>query len=111
MTFVFYRYPYGSTIIDGKRIYGYLEKHPAVRVTWDVFRNYKQSFIEVAYNTQRLQSLFPDKSFPSVDFLYSDLRELTWEQMCGLCKAFGITSSRSNGERRKALRKFLKEKC
>ena len=107
---VFYKYPYGSTIIDGRRIYGYLEKHPPARVSWDVFRN-TPNLIEASYTPQRLSLLFPGRQFPNVSFMYADLRNLSWENMCDLCKAFGITTGRSNSERRRALRLFLKEKC
>lgn len=109
--FVFYRSPYGSTIIDGKRIYGYLEKHPAARVTWDVFRVNHGNLIQASYTRERLRLLFPKSDFPNVSFLYSDIRYLTWEQMCGLCRGFGITTPRTNFERRKALRNFIKEHC
>jgi hypothetical protein len=107
---VFYKYPYGSTIIDGQRIYGYLEKYPPARVSWDVFRN-TPNLMEASYTPQRLKMLFPSAEFPNVSFMYSDLRYLEWEDMCALCKAFNITTGRSNSERRKALRTFLKEKC
>ncbi len=109
--FVFYRYRLGSTMIDGRRIYGYLEKHPPVRVTWDVFRANKGNLIEASYTPERLKMLFPNSEFPPVSFVYSDLRYLTWEQMCGLCKAFGITTPRTNSARRRALRAFMQEHC
>ena len=109
--FVFYHTPYGSTIIDGKRIYGYLEKYEPVRVSWDVFRANHPSLIQASYTPERLKMLFPNSDFPQVCFTYNDLRYLSWEQMCGLCKGFGITTSRTNSERRKALRAFLKEHC
>lgn len=109
--FVFFKFPYGSTTINGQRIYGYLEKHPAIRVTWDVYRAYQGNLIQAAYTADRLKLLFPRSEFPRVSFVYSDLRYLTWEQMCGLCKGFGITTPRTNSERRKALRSFLKEHC
>lgn len=109
--FVFYRYPYGSTIIDGRRIYGYMEKYEPVRVTWDVFRANKGNLIQASYNPQRLSSIFPGATFPNLSFIYSDLRILTWDQMRALCKAFGITSGRTNNERRRTLRKFIQERC
>ena len=109
--FVFFDSKYGSTIINGQRIYGYLEKHPAARVTWDTYRAYQNNLIQASYTAERLKLLFPKSEFPPVCFVYSDLRYLTWEQMCGLCKGFGITTARTNHERRKALRKFLQENC
>ena len=109
--FVFYHTPYGSTIIDGRRIYGFLEKYPPAHVTWDVFRANKGNLIQASYTPERLSALFPNTTFPCISFIYSDLRYLTWEQMCALCKSFGIKTARSNSQRRKALRKFMQEHC
>lgn len=107
----FYYRPYGSTTIDGVCIPGYLEKVPAARISWKAFRENKGVLIEASYTPDRLRQLFPNSEFPRVSFMYSDLRDLTWEQMCGLCKGFGITTARNNFQRRKALRAFMKEFC
>lgn len=107
---VFYRYPYGSTNVDGVQVYGYLEKFPPARVSWNSFKNNQGSLIQASYTKDRLELLFPGSQFPNISFMYSDLRYLSWEQMCALCKGFGLITSRKNNDRRKALREFLKEK-
>jgi hypothetical protein len=109
---VFYKYKLGSTIIDGKRIYGYMEKYPPVQVSWDTYRANAGNLIQATYTQERLQALFPDGVFPNVSFIYSDIRYLTYDQMCALCRGFGISGgNRKNEKRRKSLRAFLKEKC
>lgn len=108
---VFFRYPKGSTIINGKRIYGYLEKHKPVMVSWGVYKAFKDSLIQASYSKRVLQEMFPGREFPNLSFTYHEIRFLTWEQMCELCKAFGFTTNRSNASRRRKLRKFVKENC
>jgi hypothetical protein len=108
--FVFYKYKLGSTIINGRRIYGYMEKYPPTRVTWDEFRANKGNLIAATYTPELLSSLFPGSAFPTINFLYSDLRYLTYEQMCALCKAFGLTG-RTNEKKRRILKHFLREYC
>jgi len=109
--FVFYKKPLGVTYVDDKPIHGYMEKHPPIRISWANYRRFAPNLIQASYTPERLKMLFPKADFPNIIFLYSDLRYLTWEQMCGLCKGFGITTARTNHERRKALRNFLKEYC
>lgn len=109
--FVFSIYPYGSRFIDGHRVYGYLENQPATRVSWTTYKTHQSALIQASYTPERFKLLFPHSEFPSVSFIYSDLRYLTWEQMCALCKGFGIITARTNHERRKALRHFLQEHC
>jgi hypothetical protein len=109
--FAFYYRPYGSTTVEGICVPGYLEKFPPARLSWNAFRQNKGVLIEAAYTPDRLKLLFPDSTFPQICFMYSDLRDLSWEQMCGLCKGFGITTSRNNFERRRTLRAFMKEYC
>lgn len=108
---VFFDYPKGSTIIDGKRIYGYLEPHAPVVVPWETYRLFRSSLRQASYSKQVLERMFPGRDFPNVTFTYSELRFLDWEQMCALCKAFGFTTNRSNESRRRKLRKFLQENC
>ena len=108
---VFYKYKLGSTIINGQRIYGYMEKHPPVQVSWDVYRANAGNLVQATYTKERLQSMFPGSEFPSISFIYSDLRYFTYEQMCALCRSFGLTGNRTTENKRKALRTFLKEKC
>lgn len=108
---VFFRYPYGSTIINGKTIYGYLERHDPVVVPWVTYRSCKDSLIQAPYNKVTLEKMFPGRQFPNITFTYSQIRFLSWEQMCELCQAFGFTTKRSNESRRRKLRKFIKEHC
>lgn len=108
---VFFRYPYGSTIIDGKRIYGYLEKHDPVIIPWETYRAFRQDLIQASYNKSTLERMFPGREFPNISFTYHQIRFLDWEQMCQLCKAFGFTTNRSNESRRLKLRRFMKEHC
>ena len=108
---VFFRHPYGSTMINGRRIYGYLERHAPVVVPWEVFKDARSSLIEASYTKDVLEQLFPGKSFPSLSFTYHEIRYLDWEQMCSLCKAFGFTTNRSKQSRRRKLRKFMKANC
>lgn len=108
---VFYRHPYGSTMINGKRIYGYLERHGPVVVPWSVFKDARSSLIEASYTKDVLEQLFPNREFPNLSFTYHEIRFLNWEQMCALCKAFGFTTNRSKDSRRRKLRKFIKEHC
>lgn len=108
---VFFRYPKGSTMINGRRIYGFLERHGPVVIPWGVYKARYDSFIQAPYNKRVLEELFPGREFPNVSFTYHQIRFLDWEQMCALCKAFGFTTNRSNASRRRKLRKFMKEYC
>ena len=108
---VFFRYPYGSTIINGRRIYGYLERHAPVMVPWEIYRLFKNSLVQASYSKDIFEQLFPGKTFPNISFTYNEIRYLNWEQMCELCKAFGFTTNKSNPLRRRKLRKFIKENC
>jgi hypothetical protein len=111
MVLVFFKFPKGSTIIDGKRVYGYLEPHDPVRLPWSVYKQHSQDVIQAPYDKKILESMFPGKSFPNLSFTYHEIRFLDWEQMCSLCNAFGFTTNRSNISRRRKLRKFMKEYC
>lgn len=108
---VFYAYPRGSTIVDGKRIYGYMEPYEPVKISWDAYRSRKKDFIQAAYNKANLEKMFPGREFPDISFNYHEIRELDWNDMCALCKAFGITTNRCNRLRRRKLREFIKENC
>lgn len=108
---VFFSYPKGSKIIDGKRIYGYLEPYDPVRLSWESYKAHKKDLIQASYDKQLLERMFPGKTFPSISFTYHQIRFLSWEQMCELCQAFGFTTNRSNESRRRKLRKFFKQYC
>ena len=108
---VFYGYPYGSTMIHGRRIYGYLEKHGPVVVPWEVYKANQPDLIQASYDKDVLEQLFPGREFPKISFTYHEIRFLSWEQMCALCQAFGFTTNRSNASRRRKLRKFFREHC
>jgi len=108
---VFFKYPQGSTMINGKRIYGWLERHGPVVVPWGVYKQCQNSLIQAPYNKQILEQLFPGREFPNLSFTYHQIRFLDWEQMCALCQAFGFTTNRSNASRRRKLRKFMKVSC
>jgi len=108
---VYFRYPKGSTIINGKRIYGYLERHAPVMIPWEVYKTYKGNLIQASYNKHILEGLFPGREFPNLSFTYHEIRFLDWEQMCALCSALGFTTNRSNTSRRLKLRKFFKFHC
>lgn len=108
---VFYKYPKGSTIMNGRRVYGFLEPHAPVVVPWDIYKTHRNSFIQASYSKDILEQLFPDREFPNVSFTYHEIRFMTWEQMCTLCKAFGITTKRATVSRRRELRKFMRENC
>jgi len=108
---VFYKFPYGSTIIDKKRIYGYLESYPPVQISWRAWLDHQNSLIAASYDKQILEQMFPGREFPNISFTYAQMRYLTWTQMCDLCKACGITTSRKNDKRKKALQKFFQEYC
>jgi hypothetical protein len=108
---VHFSYPYGSTIIDGKRIYGYLERYDPVKVPWETYKAYRGTLIQVPYSKRTLEKMFPGREFPNITFTFSQIRSLSWDQMCDLCKAFGFTSRRSNESRRRKLRKFIKYNC
>jgi hypothetical protein len=98
-------------MINGRRIYGYLERHAPVVVPWGVYRGCRNSLIQASYNKSILEQLFPGRVFPNLSFTYHEIRFLNWEQMCSLCHAFGFTTNRSNTSRRRKLRKFMKENC
>jgi len=108
---VFFRYPYGSTKINGRHIYGYMEHHAPVLIPWEVYKVHYNSLIQASYTKEVLETLFPDREFPKLSFTYHEIRFLDWEQMCALCNAFGFTTNRSNPSRRRKLRKFMKENC
>jgi len=108
---VFYRHPKGSTMINGRRIYGYLEQHGPVVVPWAVYKACQNSLIQASYSKEVFEQLFPGRPFPNLSFTYHEIRFLDWEQMCELCKAFGFTTNRSKASRRRKLRKFMKEHC
>lgn len=108
---VFYRYPYGSTMLHGRRIYGYLENHGPVVISWDLYKANQEDLIQASYDRDTLSLMFPGRNFPDISFTYSEIRYLNWEQMCALCRAFGFTTNRSNSSRRRKLRKFFKEHC
>jgi hypothetical protein len=108
---VFFKHKLGSTVIHGKRIYGYLEAHDPVIVPWGIYTAHLNSLIQASYDKRTLEKLFPGREFPNLSFTYHEIRFLNWEQMCALCKALGITTSRSNTSRRRELRKFFKENC
>lgn len=108
---VFFAYPYGSTIINGKRIYGYLERHNPVIIPWKVYKVFKKSLRPASYNKKILEKMFPGSEFPNISFTYHQIRYLNWEQMCQLCHALQMTTGRSNESRRRKLQKFMKENC
>ena len=108
---VFFMHPYGSTQINGRRIYGYLERHAPVVVPWAVYKQHRASLIQASYTQEVLEAIFPGREFPKLSFTYHEIRYLDWEQMCSLCNAFGFTSKRSNASRRRKLRRFMKENC
>jgi len=108
---VFYRYPKGSTMINGRRIYGYLEQHGPVVVPWAIYKAFQNSLIQASYSKEVFEQLFPGRTFPNLSFTYHEIRFLSWEQMCELCKAFGFTTNRSKESRRRKLRSFIKEHC
>ena len=98
-------------MINGRRIYGYLERHAPVVVPWEVYKACRNSLIQASYSKHVLEELFPGREFPNLAFTYHEIRFLTWEQMCALCKAFGFTTNRSKASRRRKLRKFMREHC
>jgi hypothetical protein len=98
-------------MINGRRIYGYLERHAPVVVPWEVYKAHTNRLIQASYDKRILEELFPGREFPNIAFTYHEMRFLNWEQMCALCKAVGITTNRSNASRRRALRKFFRENC
>ena len=108
---VFYKHPYGSTMLGGRRIYGFLERHAPVVVPWIVYKANQEDLIQASYDKHILEVMFPGNEFPSISFTYHQIRFLSWEQMCDLCKAFGFTTNRSKASRRRKLRKFFKEYC
>jgi len=108
---VFYKYKLGSTMLDGRRIYGYLEAYPPAHISWDVYKANHGNLLQVPYNKRNLEAMFPGRTFPVISFTYYEIRFLSWEQMCALCKALGITTGRRKDSRRRKLRKFFKENC
>ena len=109
--FVFYKNQYGGIRLDDRTVHGYMEKFPPTQISWNTYKQNHNILIQASYNQDRLTMLFPHATFPKITFLYSDLRYLTWEQMCDLCQAFGLKTGRSNHERRRSLRKFMQEHC
>lgn len=108
---VFFKHPKGSTQINGRRIYGFLERHAPVVVPWDVYKIHRNSLIQASYTKEVLETLFPGRDFPKLSFTYHEIRYLDWEQMCALCYSLQITTGRSNESRRRKLRKFFKLNC
>lgn len=108
---VFFVFPYGSTIIENKRVYGYLEKYPPVKISYAAYRANYNSLIQASYDKPTLEKMFPGREFPNISFTYFEIRFLTWEQLCDLCKAFGITTNRKNSLRRRSLRLYMQENC
>ena len=98
-------------MINGKRIYGYLENHGPVVIPWDVYKANKQDLMQASYDKDVLEQMFPGKEFPQMSFTYHQIRFLEWSQLCALCKAFGFTTPRSTNSRRRQLRKFFRENC
>ena len=108
---VYYRFPRGSTVIDNQRVYGFLEKFPPARISWGSYKANKHDLILASYTKEILESMFPGSTFPDINFTYAEIIHLDWEQLCGLCKGFGITTSRQNRLRRRSIVKFMKEYC
>lgn len=108
---VFFDYPRGSTVIHGKRIYGYFERQAPVVIPWNIYRHHRGSLRQASYDKRILETLFPGSEFPNLAFTYHEMRFLDWEQMCALCKALGFTTNRSKTSRRRKLKKFFKENC
>lgn len=108
---VFFHHPRGSTIIENKRVYGFLEPYDPVRISWEAYKANKGNVIQASYDRRLLEKMFPGKTFPDISFTYHEIRFLTWGQMCDLCRAFGFTTNRSNSSRRRKLRKFMKKNC
>lgn len=98
-------------MINGRRIYGYLEYHAPVVVSWDIYRQHKNSLMAASYNKDILEELFPGGKFPNIEFTYYEIRHLDWEQLCALCQGFGFTTNRSNESRRRKLKIFIRENC
>lgn len=105
---VYFNYKRGSTMIDGKRIYGYLELYDPVIISWDAYKANRGNLMQAPYDKRILEKIFPGREFPDISFTYHEIRYLSWEQMCALCKALQITTNRSNTSRRRKLRKFFK---
>lgn len=108
---VFFHHPKGSTIIEEKRVYGYLERYDPARISWAAYVANKGNVIQASYDRKLLEKMFPGSIFPDISFTYHQIRFMNWEQMCDLCQAFGFTTNRSNASRRRKLRKFMKENC
>ena len=98
-------------MINGRRIYGYLEPHGPVVVSWDIYKASRKDLMQASYSKEILEALFPGREFPNVSFTYHEIRFLDWEQMCMLCRAFGFTTNRLKAPRRTKLRKFMRENC
>jgi hypothetical protein len=110
--FVYFRYPHGYTYLEGKKIYGFLEMMPSTHISYETWRlNKNKTLIQEPFNKDNLSRLFPGIEFPNVSFTLNDIRHLSWDDMCALCKAFGLKTKRDNVSRRTALRKFIKEHC
>ena len=108
---VYFKLPFGSTIIEGKKVYGFLEKFPPTKISWPAYRANKKITIQAHYNKAILEKMFPGKVFLDITFTYSELGYLKWEEMCALCKGFGITTSRENRLRLRSLIKVFKKYC
>jgi len=108
---VFYKFPHGSTMFGNQRIYGYLERYAPVQIPWKLWLVNKDSLVAASYDKQILEQIFPGREFPHISFTYAQIRYLTWTQLCDLCKACNITTSRRNDMRKKKLQRFFQENC
>ena len=108
---VHYAYPKGSIVVHGKRVHGFLEPNDPVTIPWGEYKHAPQTYVQASYNKEILEKIFPGGEFPNVTFTYHQMRFLTWEHLCAICKGVGLKTSREKGKRRQALRKFFREYC
>jgi len=108
---VYFKQPKGSIRLDGVLVHGFAELQEPSRISWECYKNHRKMLVQACYNKERLERLFPNGDFPNISFTYSDLRYLTWEQLCDLCKGFGIKTNRKSRLRLKKLRRFMKAHC
>ena len=108
---VFFNYPRGSTIIDGKRIYGFFEPYDPVIIPWSVYRANKQKLMQAPYTSKILSTIFPKRIFPPLSFTYKEIKFLEYDQLVELCNIFEISAPHTKSKCRQKIRQFFKEKC
>jgi hypothetical protein len=73
---VFFSSPYGYTVFNEQKIWGFLDKQEPVQIPYLHYKKNKTSFVEAPYTSERLSRLLGWEVFPGVLFRLSEIEAM-----------------------------------